>query len=195
MLSHAAKQMGYGWAFGVHEALDQFRALFGPLFVALLLHLKHDNYQFAFASLAAPGGIMLLALLVARIVFPRPQDLDQHSSASSTSQSLPRAFWVYLGASSLIAAGFADFPIIAYNLQRTGQVSQDLLPVLYSVAMTVSGAGSLLFGSLFDRFGLGLLIPLTLLVAIHAPLVFLARGLVPSVIGSCLWALEWDCTS
>jgi hypothetical protein len=35
MLSHAAKEMGgFGWAFGVHEALDQFGALFGPLAVA-----------------------------------------------------------------------------------------------------------------------------------------------------------------
>ncbi len=37
MLSHAAKQMGYGWGFGIHEALDQFGALFGPLLVALVL--------------------------------------------------------------------------------------------------------------------------------------------------------------
>src|SRR5437764_6155531 len=37
MLSHAAKEMGYGWAFGVHEALDQSGALFGPLVVAAVL--------------------------------------------------------------------------------------------------------------------------------------------------------------
>ena len=36
MLSHAAKEMGYGWGFGVHEALDQFGAMFGPLLVALI---------------------------------------------------------------------------------------------------------------------------------------------------------------
>ena len=37
MLSHAARDIGYGWAFGLHEALDQFGALFGPLLVALIL--------------------------------------------------------------------------------------------------------------------------------------------------------------
>jgi MFS family permease len=36
MLPHAAKEIGYGRAFGVHEALDQFGALFGPLLVALV---------------------------------------------------------------------------------------------------------------------------------------------------------------
>ena len=55
--------------------------------------------------------------------------------------------------------------------------------------MAVSGAGSLLFGRLFDRFGLGLLILLTLVAAIYAPLVFLGRGLVPRAVGSCLWGL------
>jgi hypothetical protein len=34
MLSHTAKEMSYGWGFGVHEALDQFGAMFGPLLVA-----------------------------------------------------------------------------------------------------------------------------------------------------------------
>ena len=38
MLSHAAKQIGgYGLVFGIHEALDQFGAMFGPLLVALIL--------------------------------------------------------------------------------------------------------------------------------------------------------------
>ncbi|OBT81054.1 hypothetical protein VE02_10343 [Pseudogymnoascus sp. 03VT05] len=187
MLSHAAKQMGYGWAFGVHEALDQFGALFGPLFVALLLKIKHGNYQFAFAMLAAPGGVMLLGLAVARFLYPRPQDLESESPSQDTDK-LPRAFWIYLIASALVAAGFADFPIIAYNFHRT-DFSDELIPILYSVAMAVSGAGSLLFGRLLDRFGLGLLIPLTLIAAIYAPLVFLGRGLIPSVIGSCLWGL------
>src|SRR5579883_3300195 len=35
MLSHAGKQIGgYGWAFGLHEALDQSGALLGPLAIA-----------------------------------------------------------------------------------------------------------------------------------------------------------------
>ena len=36
MLSHAAKEMGYGWGFGVHEAMDQAGALLGPLVVAFV---------------------------------------------------------------------------------------------------------------------------------------------------------------
>ena len=31
MLSHAGSEIGFGWTFGMHEAMDQFGALFGPL--------------------------------------------------------------------------------------------------------------------------------------------------------------------
>ncbi|MGA9566272.1 MAG: MFS transporter, partial [Candidatus Korobacteraceae bacterium] len=50
MLSHAAKEMGYGWGFGVHEALDQLGALIGPLVVAGVV-ARRGNYRDAFAIL------------------------------------------------------------------------------------------------------------------------------------------------
>jgi hypothetical protein len=37
MLSHAAKQIGYGFGFGLHEAPDQFGSLFGPSVAAFIL--------------------------------------------------------------------------------------------------------------------------------------------------------------
>jgi len=39
LLSHAAARVGRGWAFGLHEALDQAGAVAGPLLVAALLGL------------------------------------------------------------------------------------------------------------------------------------------------------------
>jgi MFS family permease len=41
--------------------------------------------------------------------------------------------------------------------------------------MAASGLGSLLFGRIFDRIGISVLIPLTLVTALFAPLVFLGR--------------------
>ena len=54
MLSHAAKQIGYGWGFGLHEALDQCGALFGPLIVAAVLAAR-GNFRSAFAILLVPA--------------------------------------------------------------------------------------------------------------------------------------------
>jgi len=187
MLAHAAREMGYGWGFGVHEALDQFGAMFGPLLIALIIATSHHDYKTAFAALVVPAAITLSLLAVARFLYPRPQDLAAGPGHVSA-EGLPRAFWIYLAGAALVAAGFADFPLIAYHFQRSGTVHADLTPVFYAAAMAVSGTGSLVFGRLFDRHGIAMLVPLTLVSAAYAPLAFLG-GFWASLIGVCLWGL------
>ena len=186
MLSHAAKQIGYGWAFGVHEALDQFGALFGPLAVAVVLAWRGD-YRFAFAALLIPAIVCLSLLLIARWLYPRPEEMETETP-NVHAEGLPRAFWIYLLGAALVAAGYADFPLIAFHFQKTSSVPRDLVPVAYAIAMGVSGTGSLVFGRLFDRFGIGILIPLTLISALFAPLVFLG-GMWWALLGAAVWGL------
>jgi MFS family permease len=186
MLSHAAKQMGMGWGFGVHEALDQFGALFGPLLVALILARRGD-YRLAFGTLLVPAFITIIFLLVARFLYPRPEDLEAKSQNLQT-KGLRRSFWIYLAGAALVAMGFADFQLVAYHFVKAGVAPKTWIPVFYSVAMAVSGTGSLVFGKLFDRFGISVLIPLTLISAVFAPLVFLG-GFWLALIGAALWGL------
>ncbi len=63
-----------------------------------------------------------------------------------------------------------------------------LIPVFYAAAMAVSGTGSLLLGRIFDRAGIAVLIPLTIVTAAYAPLVFLG-GFWPALVGASLWGL------
>ncbi len=186
MLSHAAKEMGYGWAFGVHEALDQSGALFGPLVVAAVLALRGE-YRIAFAVLLIPALVTLSILIVARLTYPRPQELDA-TPPDVKASGLPRVFWVYLVGAVLVAAGFTDFPLIAYHFAQASTVSSTLIPVFYAVAMGMGGIGSLIFGRLFDRVGIAVLVPLTLLSALFAPLVFLG-GFWAALVGVALWGL------
>jgi MFS family permease len=186
MLSHAAKEMGYGWGFGVHEALDQFGALFGPLVVAAVL-AHQGNYRTAFAVLIIPAVITYSMLIVARLMYPRPEDLEAEVPDVHT-KGLPRIFWIYLSGAALVAAGFADFQLIAYHFEKADAVKEIWIPIMYSIAMAVSGTGSLLFGRMFDRLGIGVLIPLTLVSAVFAPLVFLG-DFWPVIVGSALWGL------
>jgi predicted MFS family arabinose efflux permease len=186
MLSHAAREMGYGWAFGVHEALDQGGALFGPLVVAAVLALRGE-YRIAFAVLLIPALVTLSILVVARLTYPRPEELEA-TPPDVKATGLPRVFWVYLTGAVLVAAGFADFPLIAYHFARTSTVSNVLIPVFYAVAMGVGGIGSLVFGRLFDRVGISVLLPLTLISALFAPLVFLG-GFWAALVGVALWGL------
>jgi len=186
MLSHAAKEMGYGWGFGVHEALDQSGALFGPLAVAGVLAVR-GQYQLAFAALLIPALITLSILAVARWLYPRPEELESNPPDIRTT-GLPGVFWVYLAGAVLVAAGFADFPLIAYHFAQTAIVPGLWVPIFYSIAMGVSGTGSLAFGRLFDRLGIAVLVPLTLLSALFAPLVFLG-GFWAALAGVALWGL------
>jgi len=189
MLSHAGTELGGGWAFGLHEALDQFGATFGPLLIALVLLVHRHDYRLAFALLAIPAGIELSVLGAARLSYPRPAELEAGwTPATAAGGRLPARLWIYLAAAALVGAGFADFPLIAYHLERARIVSPDTVPVLYAVAMAVGGVGSLIFGRAFDRHGMGLLLPLTLLAAGYAPLVFLG-GFGASLAGIVLWGI------
>lgn len=186
MLSHAGKQMGYGWAFGVHEALDQFGALFGPLVVAAVLALRGD-FRLAFAALAIPAVINLSLLMLAHHTYPHPENMETHAPDVQT-HGLPRVFWLYLTGAILVAAGFADFPLISYHFAQASVVVPDTIPVFYAVAMGVSGVGSMVFGRLFDRYGFSVLIVLTVISSLFAPLVFLG-GFWASLIGMAIWGL------
>jgi MFS family permease len=186
MLSHAAKQIGYGFGFGLHEALDQIGALFGPLVVALVL-AGRGNYRTAFAVLLVPAIVTLCLLIVARFLYPKPEDLEV-SVPNVQPTGLPRVFWIYLAGAALVAAGFADFSLMAFHFQKAAVIPKTWVPVFYSVAMAVSGLGSLLFGRLFDRVGFWILIPLTLIAAASTPLVFLG-GFKLALIGSAVWGL------
>src|SRR5436190_14794490 len=75
MLSHATHDVGRGWGFGLHEALDQVGAVFGPLLVTVILARTHD-FPTAFLALAIPAGLALTVLLAARAQYPAPHELE-----------------------------------------------------------------------------------------------------------------------
>lgn len=186
MISHAAKEIGYGWGFGVHEALDQFGALVGPLIVAAVLAASGD-YPTAFVTLLVPALMTFCLLVVARLLYPRPEEMET-DSPNLKAKGLPCAFWIYLAGAALVAAGFADFSLMAYHFAQTKTVPTTWIPIVYAVAMGTSGLGSLVCGRLFDRVGVAVLIPLTVATAFFAPLVFLG-GFPAALIGSALWGL------
>lgn len=187
MLSHAAKQVGsYGWTFGLHESLDQFGAMFGPLAVAAVL-AHEGSYREAFAVLLVPAAVNLSLVLATRWIYPKPEDMETAPAAFDRSR-LPRIFWIYLLGAALVAAGFADYSLIAYHFSRAGTVPSNWIAIFYAIAMGVSGTGSLVLGKLFDRFGFKVLVLLTLVSASFAPLVFLG-GFWSALLGAAIWGL------
>lgn len=187
MLSRAGKVIGHGWVFGLHEALDQTGATLGPLISAFVLW-RHGGYRHAFAVLLIAALLCLAVLVVACVLFPRPQDLEGGSSPHSRSKQFSKAYWLYLFAGALIAAGFADFSLIAFHFQKTGTVSQDLTPVYYAVAMATGAIVSLALGKLLDKLGLPILLLAFGIPAFFAPLVFL-KSTNLELVGMILWGM------
>lgn len=186
MLSHATHEMGRGWGFGLHEALDQVGAVLGPLIVAAVLYMRGD-YRAGFAVLLVPALLALGVLATARLLYPRPRDLEQVAPELEP-RGFPRAFWIYLVAVALVAAAYVDFPLISYHFERTATITPAWIPVLYAVAMGVDALAALVFGRLFDRRGLVVTIGAVLLSAFFAPLVFLG-GFYPALAGMALWGI------
>jgi MFS family permease len=186
MLSHASGRTGLGWGFGLHEALDQTGAVLGPLIVGAALYVG-TGYGRAFGYLLIPALLSITVLLAARVLFPRPRDFDL-APPPLEARGLSRVFWIYLVAVALIAAGYADFPLIAYHFEKTGVTSTAWIPVLYSIGMGVDGVAALGLGSLFDRIGVRAMILATIASAAAAPLVFLG-GFGLAVVGMACWGI------
>jgi predicted MFS family arabinose efflux permease len=186
MLAQAGRHMGLGWAFGINEGLDQLGAFVGPLAVAALLAARH-SYALAFAALAIPASMTLLAVGSARITFPYAGRIVEHAEGAAVG-GYPPAFWWYCGGTALVGFGFADYSLIAYHLSRAHVIPGPWIPIFYSLAMGAGGLGSLLLGKLFDQRGLIVLVPVTIVAAVYAPLAFLG-GFTAALVGALLWGI------
>jgi MFS family permease len=186
MLSHATKEIGRGWGFGLHEAMDQLGAVLGPLIVSGILYFKGD-YRAGFGLLLVPALLAISVIIIARVLYPSPRDLEA-SSVKIEGKGFPRVFWLYLFAVALIAAGYADFPLIAYHFKKVSVVSDSQIPIFYAVAMGVDALAAILFGRLFDRVGISILIVVALLSSLFAPLVFLGNFYF-ALMGMAFWGV------
>jgi MFS family permease len=186
MLSHATVEVGLGWGFGLHQAMDQIGAVLGPLLVASVLAFQ-GGYRLGFAVLLGPALLALLALLAAARLYPHPRHLEVSVPKIET-RGLTRPYWLYVAAAALIGAGYADFPLIAYHFYRQAVAPATWIPLLYAVAMGVDAVAALILGRLFDRLGMPVLMGVPVLSAFFAPLVFLG-GFQMALAGMVLWGV------
>lgn len=165
MLSFAAKEVGRGWGFGIHEAMDQIGAIIGPLFLFTIFFM-HGSYKEGFILLTIPATLTLITLGVARMGYPAPHEFEISRSLERIESS---KLWHYTFFVFASVMGFASFPIISYHLKVQSVISDTLIPILYATAMGVDAVTALAIGKSYDRIGfkslllIPLLIPFTLL--------------------------------
>ena len=171
MLSRAGEHIGQGWAFGLHEILDQIGAMSGPLIAALVLAIHHD-YRAAFAWLAIPAAATLILVFALRFRYDAAGEITSSPLDEPDTKGFSRAFWLYAASSALVAFGFADFTLISFHFGRAGTVRGDMIAIFYAAAMASAGIASLIFGRWFDRAGLKVIFPGIAIGLVVAPLAF-----------------------
>ncbi len=187
MLSYAGRSIGVGWVFGLNEALDQAGATIGPLLMALVLYLN-GGYRTGFGILLMPALFCLGTLVLARLLHPRPHELEEGSGRNFAATNLAHSYWIYFVAGLLLAAGFADFALIGFHFHKAHVVPGNLIPVFYAVAMAASALASIPLGRLLDRFGPNVSLFAFLISACAAPFVFLGTSSL-SLIGMIFWGI------
>lgn len=169
LLSHATKQTGTGFGFGLHEAMDQIGALVGPLiftFIFLLEGSSKESYSQGFSILWIPAILVVAIVIFARIKFPSPKTLEENAEKKYIKivhqKGLPKAFWFYSVFIFLTVLGFANFQIISFHFKAKGVISDFQIPLFYAIAMAVDGVVALIIGKIYDKKGLLSLITIPL---------------------------------
>jgi len=184
ILSNVTADIGRGWGFGIHEALDQIGAVIGPVIISAAFFLRGD-YRVGFALLLIPFAMMMLALSLTRSRAPAPAAIE--TATRPAPQAPPtRALVPYGIFTALTMAGFVAFPLVAYHFATTGIVSGAQIPLYYAVAMGVDAVVALAAGRTYDRVGLSVLAVVPV-IGIAVP--FLAFSLSPlcTLAGAALW--------
>ena len=205
IMSFAASQEGVGKSFGIQEVLDQIGAFLGPVLLYVVMLFKTDGttfevYSTCFAILAIPGIITLILLFITKAKFPNPEHFEPEPK-KAVPFKMKKEFIFYIAGISLFAFGFIDYSIIimhvsktytaiAGDLAETGSlVTEGTIPLLYAGAMLVDAAASLIFGLMYDKKGVRVLIIASIISAPFAVFVFGSNSVPLLLIGIALWGV------
>ena len=169
LLSEATEVVGHGKGFGLHAAMDQTGAVLGPLLVAGSVARTHQ-FGPAFLWLTMPAAGAFIALMLARWARPNKGTPPPQPAR----KELPKVFWIYVGAAGLLALGFVDFGLLAFHFQKHSLTQPAVIPLLYAGAMGVNGLTALIFGRMFDRYGIQIIVLGILVSLLALPFGFLA---------------------
>jgi len=187
MLSYTTGTLGKGWVYALNSALDETGATIGPLAVALVLY-QRGSYRTGFAMLLISAVLALGALTVARFYFPNPSRLE--SKRTALAKDFSTSYWLFMVAGALLAAGLMSFEFISYHLSSTGVVTGYWIPIFLAISTGMGVIANLVFGKLFDRFGVPIVIVAIALSSMFPPLVFLG-GFYGVLGGLILWGVGY----
>jgi MFS family permease len=156
ILSTATKQVGTGFGFGLHEAMDQAGALLGPLVFTAVFAFGNKgselaSYQGGYAWMWIPFAVLMLSVLYAFLRVPDPEKLEAIVPQKMEGEALSKTFWLYTAFTFATTLGFVGWPILSYHYAKTGVLPGAQIALFYSVAMGVDGLIALFVGIAYDK--------------------------------------------
>lgn len=203
IVSQASSQVGTGFGFGLHEAMDQIGAVGGPLIFTAIFVLvgKHQigiaEYQKGYAFLWLPFALVILCLVIAYRRVPRPDALERTAENVKASDELSRLFWLYALFTFVSTLGFCSFILLAFHFKSANILSDAQIPLYYAIAMGVDAVAALSIGKLYDvaksrsnnhNAGLNLLIAVPLITLLMSLFAFSQNHIFVSI-GVICWGL------
>lgn len=154
IISQAGKQVGTGFAFGLHEAMDQIGAILGPMIFSAAFFFwgsgekSISDYQKAYSFLWIPFALLIGCIVWAYISVPHPERLEDSKKAQE--ENLSKVFWLYSVFSFITTMGFLPFLLMGYHFKSTGIMSDAQIPLFYAIAMAVDAVVALAIGKIYD---------------------------------------------
>lgn len=205
IMSFAASQEGVGKSFGIQEMLDQIGAFLGPVLLYLVMLFKttgttFEIYSTCFAVLAIPGAITIIMLLVTRRKFPNPENFEPEAKEFVPFE-MKKSFKYYIVGISLFAFGFIDYSLVIMHISRnftsiagglaetSSIINSGTIPLLYAGAMLVDAVAALIFGYMYDKKGVKVLVLSTIISAPFSAFVFMGKSVPIVLVGVVLWGI------
>ena len=205
IMSFAASQEGVGKSFGIQEMLDQIGAFLSPVLLYLVMLFKttgttFEIYSTCFAVLAIPGAITIIMLLITRKKFPNPENFEPEAKEFVPFE-MKKSFKYYIMGISLFAFGFIDYSLVIMHISRnftsiaggladtSSIINSGTIPLLYAGAMLVDAVAALIFGYMYDKKGVKVLVLSTIISAPFSAFVFLGKSVPMVLFGVVLWGI------
>jgi MFS family permease len=188
MLSYTTGELGTGWVYALNTALDEIGATIGPFLVAFAMY-RHASFRGAYSLLLISALLALVALIVARVIFPVPAKLEEEQHTAGAERFTP-AFWIYMVGAACFGAGLMSFEFISFHLASRHVVSGQWIPLFLGISTGFGVLSNLILGRLYDRAAIGTVVGAILVSALFSPFVF-HGGFTVALVGMLLWGIGY----
>lgn len=203
ILSQASLQVGRGFGFGLHEAMDQIGAFIGPFIFIIFFMLAGKEqigiatYQKGYTLLWPPFLLVMLCLFISYQRVPYPEVLETEQESTKAHNKLSKVFWLYTLFTFTTTLGFCSFILLAFHFKSVNMLSDAQIPLYYAIAMGIDAIAALFIGRLYDvvkarsknyHAGLNLLVVIPL-VTLLIPVFAFSKYHIFVIIGVLCWGV------